>query len=58
MILWREYDGLPFAEVADRLGLAEDAARMRFARALPKLARKLKSLRTGELGSLLGEEPA
>lgn len=52
-ILWREFDGLPFAEVATRLGMTEDAARMRFARALPKLAAKLKALRAGQLGSLL-----
>lgn len=52
-ILWREFDGLPFAEVAARLGMAEDAARMRFARALPKLAAKLRALRAGRLGSLL-----
>ena len=55
-ILWREYDGLPFAEVAARLGMSEDAARMRFGRALPKLAQKLKALRAGELGALLGDD--
>jgi RNA polymerase sigma-70 factor (subfamily 1) len=55
VILWREYEGLPFAEVAARLGLVEDAARMRFARALPKLAKKLKALRAGELAEALGE---
>lgn len=55
-ILWREYESLSFAEVAARLGVAEDAARMRFARALPKLARKLKALRAGQLGSLLASE--
>jgi RNA polymerase sigma-70 factor, ECF subfamily len=57
VILWREYEGAPFAEVAERLGMAEDAARMRFARALPKLAKKLKQLRAGGLGELLGEPP-
>ncbi|MFO1078272.1 MAG: sigma-70 family RNA polymerase sigma factor [Planctomycetota bacterium] len=55
-ILWREFEGLPFAEVAARLGMTEDAARMRFGRALPKLAQKLKQLRAGELGSLLGDD--
>ncbi|MBL8748675.1 MAG: sigma-70 family RNA polymerase sigma factor [Planctomycetes bacterium] len=54
VILWREYEELPFGEIADRLGMAEDAARMRFARALPKLAKKLQALRAGQLDSLLG----
>ena len=53
VILWREYEQLPFAVVAERLAMAEDAARMRFARALPKLAKKLKALRAGELGQAL-----
>ena len=53
VILWREYEDQPFAVIAERLGMAEDAARMRFARALPKLAKKLQGLRAGELGSLL-----
>jgi len=47
VILLRQWEGLPFAEVAQRLGLAEDTARMRFRRALPRLARKLEELRTG-----------
>ncbi len=55
VILWREYEGLPFAAVAERLGMGEDAARMRFGRALPKLAKKLKSLRAGALGEALGD---
>jgi DNA-directed RNA polymerase specialized sigma24 family protein len=29
------------------MGLSEDAARMRFQRALPKLAKKLEALRSG-----------
>lgn len=54
VILWREFDGEPFATIAARLGIAEDAARMRFSRALPRLARRLKSLRSGDLADLLG----
>ena len=57
VITWREYEELPFAEIAARLGVAEDAARMRYARALPKLAKKLKVLRAGELDKLLQERP-
>jgi RNA polymerase sigma-70 factor (ECF subfamily) len=55
VVLWREYQGLSFAEIAARLDLAEDAARMRFHRALPRLARKLEQLRGGQLGEILGE---
>jgi RNA polymerase sigma-70 factor (ECF subfamily) len=56
VVIWREYQGLSFAEVAHKLGIDEDAARMRFNRALPKLARKLEQLRKGQLGTLLSEE--
>lgn len=55
-ILWREYEDLSFADVASRLGVTEDAARMRFQRALPKLAKKMKALRAGELGKLLAAD--
>jgi len=50
VILLRQWEGLEFAEVGQRLGLSEDAARMRFQRALPRLARKLEELRAGALG--------
>ena len=53
MVLWREYRGESFQEVAKRLGLSEDAARMRFNRALPKLAKKLEHLRAGRVGAAL-----
>lgn len=52
-IVWRDYDELPFAEIGQRLGVAEDAARMRYRRALPKLARALAELRGGRVESLL-----
>ncbi len=56
VVLWREYQDLSFAEIAARLQIGEDAARMRFNRALPKLARKLEHLRKGNLGDLLPGE--
>lgn len=49
LILWREWEGMSFAEMGERLGVAEDAARMRFTRTLPKLARKVKELQQGEV---------
>lgn len=55
LILWREWEKLGFAEIADRLGINEDAARMRFTRALPKLATKVEQLQQGRLGSIVAE---
>jgi len=42
--LWEE---LPFDAIGERLGLTESGARMKFQRALPKLADKVKALRQG-----------
>jgi RNA polymerase sigma factor (sigma-70 family) len=52
-IVLRDFEELPFADVALRLGVNEDAARMRYRRALPKLAKTLARLRQGELDALL-----
>lgn len=48
--LWRERS---FAEMGAELGLAEDAARMRFRRALPRLHRKIRELRGGRIADAL-----
>jgi RNA polymerase sigma-70 factor (ECF subfamily) len=45
LIHLREWEGLSFAQMGERLGLAEDAARMRFQRALQVLARTLREIR-------------
>jgi len=58
VVLWREYHELPFGEIAQRLGVAEDAARMRYNRALPKLAKQLVRLRAGRLDAVLDERGA
>jgi RNA polymerase sigma factor (sigma-70 family) len=55
-IVGRDFEELSFAEIAQRLRVAEDAARMRYRRALPKLAKALSRLREGKLESLLGED--
>lgn len=52
VIVLRQWDNLEFAEIAERLGLAVDTTRMRFHRALPKLADKIKQLQRGDLGAL------
>jgi len=54
IILLRQWEGLPFATVGEQLGIAEDAARMRFERALARLARTVQQLRSGQLQSVLG----
>lgn len=54
IVLLRQWDGLEFADIGERLGVAPDAARMRFQRAVGRLAQTLKRLRSGELGRLLG----
>jgi RNA polymerase sigma-70 factor (ECF subfamily) len=53
IIVLRDFEGLAFAEAAQRLDLTEDAARMRYRRALPRLAKMLTKLRQGELGAVL-----
>lgn len=49
----RDYDEQPFATIAEELGEAEDTVRMRYRRALPKLAAAMTKLRAGRLGDLL-----
>lgn len=55
VIVWREYDELPFADIAARLGIPEAHARVRFQRALPKLGKKLQQLQQGQLDRALGD---
>jgi RNA polymerase sigma-70 factor (ECF subfamily) len=53
-VLWmKDMDGLTFAQIGERLESKEDAMRMRYNRALPKLARKVAELKGGGLGDLL-----
>ena len=53
-VIWlREWEGLSFPEVGTRIGVAEDAARKRFERALPKLAVRVAELRREGLQRLL-----
>jgi len=46
-ILMRNWDGLSFVEMGKRLEISEDAARMRFHRALARLAEEVHRLRSG-----------
>jgi RNA polymerase sigma-70 factor, ECF subfamily len=53
LVLWHEYDGMSFDEIAERLDTTKAAARMRFTRCLPRLAEKVQMLRRGDLGDAL-----
>ena len=55
-ILLRDWHELTFVEIAQRMGLREDAARMRYTRALPKLASALERLRHGDVEAMLESE--
>lgn len=49
VILLREWEGLTHAGVAARLGISEDAARMRYSRALARLGEWVQRIRRGEI---------
>lgn len=49
----RDYDEQSFAAIAEHCGEAEDTVRMRYRRALPKLAAAMTRLRQGRLADLL-----
>ncbi|MCR9243701.1 MAG: sigma-70 family RNA polymerase sigma factor [bacterium] len=53
VLLLRHWHELPFRELAERLGIAENTARMRCQRALPKLMRAMEQLRSGALLEVL-----
>jgi RNA polymerase sigma-70 factor (ECF subfamily) len=55
-ILRRQWQQQTFAEMAAELGVSEDAARMRFHRALPRLVRKIQQLRGGQVAAALSAE--
>jgi RNA polymerase sigma-70 factor (ECF subfamily) len=52
VIVLRQWDNLEFAQIGERLGLGADAVRMRFQRALPKLAQKIQMLQRGDIDEL------
>ncbi len=53
----RDWDELSFAAIGERLQTTEEAARKRYTRALPRLARKLEELRQGRW-NVPGDDPA
>lgn len=53
LVLWRQWHGRSFADIGAELGVSEDAARMRFERALQRLAQAVARLRSGQVRELL-----
>jgi len=53
LVRLREWEHATFAAIGDQLDISEDAARMRFQRILPRLARNVENLRRGELSEVL-----
>lgn len=51
----RDWEGLTFAAIGERLGIGEEAARKRYQRALPRLAEKVDLLRRGQWAGSLRE---
>jgi RNA polymerase sigma-70 factor (ECF subfamily) len=49
LIVLREWEGLSFAAIGERLDVPENAVRMRFNRALARLADQVEALRRGSL---------
>lgn len=56
VVLLRQFDNRTWEEIGELLEIGKSAARMRFERALPRLALKIQKLRKGELGDLLRED--
>jgi RNA polymerase sigma factor (sigma-70 family) len=50
----RDWEERSFVEIAEELGIGESAARMRYQRALPKLAKNVERLRRGQIGRVTG----
>lgn len=55
LIVLRQWDELEFAQIGERLGISADNARMRFQRALPKLAVKIQLLQRGNFAELASD---
>ena len=55
IIILRQWEGRAFDAIGRELGCTEDAARMRFNRAMAHLAETVHALRAGALGEALGE---
>lgn len=58
VVTLRDFEGLPFRQIAERLAANEDAVRIRYHRAVGRLARIVERLQRGEVNQILaGTEP-
>ncbi len=57
VILLRQWEEKEFAAIGTELGMSADSVRMRFNRALPRLALRVAELRSGKLPETEGDEP-
>jgi len=55
LVRMRDWEAASFGDIATALGLTEDAARMRYQRILPRLARQVESLQRGDVQHALAE---
>lgn len=53
VIVLREYDGLTFDEIGDRLGIAESTVRLRFTKAMPRLRTAVRQIASGDVDDLI-----
>jgi len=53
MIVLRQWEGLSWVELGEKLGISKDAARMRYNRAVDRLSDKIWDLRSGNLDKVL-----
>jgi len=57
VLILHNWEKTPFTEIAERLGITQEAARMRYNRAAPRLAALVLNLRRGRLDEILKESP-
>jgi len=56
VIVLRDWEGLTFAAIAERLGTSYDSARMKYNRSFDKLTEKVWSLRHGNIDEALQDD--
>ena len=56
VLILRAYGNMTFQEIGKEIGIPENTARMRYQRALPRLAEKVGRLRRGDLDGVLKDD--
>jgi RNA polymerase sigma factor (sigma-70 family) len=55
IILWRDFQNMPFAQIGEHLSMSEDGARSRHRRALARMKVQLENLKRGQTDALIRE---